>query len=42
LRYRSLKIILLNHQNNYAERLAVDDNIAKSFNILGIILERPT
>jgi len=28
----------LNHQNNYAERLSVDDNAVKSFNILAINL----
>jgi len=25
---------MLDHQNDYAERLSVDDNAAKSFNIL--------
>jgi len=29
-----LKIILLDRQNNYGERLNVDDNTAKSFNVL--------
>jgi len=35
-----LKIILLDHQNNYVERLNVDnnDNAAKNFNILIIRL----
>jgi len=33
-----LKIILLNHQNNHAERLNVDDNTAKNFNILATSL----
>jgi len=33
-----LKIILLNHQNNYVERLSVDDDAAKSFNILATSL----
>jgi len=33
-----LKIILLDHQNNYVERLNVDDKVAKSFNILSISL----
>jgi len=28
----------LNHQNNYVKRLNVDDNAAKSFNILAISL----
>jgi len=31
---------LLNHQNNYVERLSVDDNAAKNVNILQF--ERPT
>jgi len=26
--------MLLNHQNNYVERLNLDDNVARSFNIL--------
>jgi len=29
-----MKIILLDHQNNYVERLNIDDNTAKSFNVL--------
>jgi len=29
----------LDHQNNYIERLKVDDNAAKSFNILAISLK---
>jgi len=29
-----LKIILLDHQNNYIERLSVNDNAAKCFNSL--------
>jgi len=29
-----LKIILLNHKNNYEGHLNVDDNVAKSFKIL--------
>jgi len=28
-----LEIILLNHQNNYVERLSIDDYAAESFNI---------
>jgi len=28
------EIILLDFQNNYVERLSIDDNAAKSFNIL--------
>jgi len=32
--YTDLKIILLNHQNNYVERLNINDKVAKSFNIL--------
>jgi len=31
-----LKIILLDHQNNYVERLDVDDNTAENFNILAV------
>jgi len=31
-----MKIILLDYQNNYVERLSIDDNAAKSFNILAI------
>jgi len=33
-RYTDLKVILLDHQNNYVERLNVNDKAAKSFNIL--------
>jgi len=29
-----LKIILLDHQNDYVECLSIDDNAAKTFNIL--------
>jgi len=36
-----LKIILLDHQNNYVERLSVDDNSAKSWHSNNQ-LERPT
>jgi len=32
-----LKIILLDHQNNYVERLSVD-NTAKSFDILTVLI----
>ena len=31
-----LKITLLDHQNNYVERLNNDDNAAKSLNILAV------
>jgi len=34
----NLKIILLDHQNNYVRYLSVDDNAAKSFNIPSISL----
>jgi len=33
-----LKIILLDHQNNYGGRSNVDDNAAKSFNLLATSL----
>jgi len=33
-----IKVILLDHQNNYVERLSIDDNAEKSFNILAISL----
>jgi len=29
-----LKIILLDYQNNYVERLSLDNNVANSFNVL--------
>jgi len=35
-RYRYTKIILLDYQNNYIERLNIDNKVAKSFNILAI------
>jgi len=35
----SLKIILLDHQNNYVERLNIFDNAAKCFNILATSLK---
>jgi len=33
-----LEIILLNHQNNYVERLSINDYAAESFNIPAISL----
>jgi len=33
-----MEIILLNYKNNYIERLNIDDNVAKSFNIVAINL----
>ena len=32
--HTNVKIILLNHQNNYVEYLSVNNNIVKHFNIL--------
>jgi len=33
-KHLDLKIILLDHQNNYIKSLSIDSNAAKSFNIL--------
>jgi len=32
-RYRSKNIFVIDHQNNYVERLSIDDNAAKFFHI---------
>jgi len=33
-----VKMILLNHQNNYVERLSIGDNATKNFNVLAVSL----